>query len=434
MALPSGEDVADRIHMTCKDKAEKKARLAVCTIGCGQEQSVGCGVLVSDQHVDDLELSKYCIITINEVVHASENKTFKGKYQATFQQKKSKHKTFDLQSITKKLERTASGLVLIFLNSSCIDLNHKDKKCSILSESPLSIGSPCQSSPLFCFFANQRYKVVESTGENGEECVDVLKADGDTAKSASVSAKEIPQGTVILQNADDKNLMAVGILKVVNKEHFSPIWFKSSLNDLLAATPPSTPYGGQTSSSSDTATPTTDGGQTPSTSATATPTTDGGELSSTSDTATPTTDSGQTSSTSDTATPTTDGGQTPSTSDTATPTTDGGQTPSTSDTATLTTDGGQASSISVVTTTYGPQSATVQPGDTSADTTDNQGLPAAGSDHTTKGDPCNLVKDKLKLQMNIENVSNSQEVFNTIAYRYLQSVRPSNTEEFNDFK
>lgn len=234
MALLSGEDVADRIHMSYKDPAEKKARLAVCTIGRGQEQSVGCGVLVSDQHVDDLELSEHCIITINEVVHASENKTFKGKYQATFQQKKSKHKTFDLQRITKKLVRTASGLVLIFLNSSCTDLNHKAKKCSILSESPLCIGSPRQSSSLFCFVANQRYKVVESTGENGEECVDVLKADGDTAKSASVSAKEIPQGTVILQNdADDKNLMAVGILKVVNKEHFSPIWFKSSLNDLL---------------------------------------------------------------------------------------------------------------------------------------------------------------------------------------------------------
>lgn len=232
MAPPSAEDVANRLHMGGKDKAEKKARLAVCTIACGREQSVGCGVLVSDQHVVDLELSEHCIITINEVVHASENKTFKGKYQATFQKNHSKLKTLDLQNITKKLERTASGLVLIFLNSSCTDLNHKDKKCSILSESPLSIGSPCHSSPLFCFVENQRYNVVKSTGENGEECV--LKADGDTAKPASVSAKEIPQGTVILQdNADDKNLMAVGILKVVNKKHFSPIWFKSSLNDLL---------------------------------------------------------------------------------------------------------------------------------------------------------------------------------------------------------
>lgn len=36
--------------------------------------------------------------------------------------------------------------------------------------------------------------------------------------------------------------------------------------------------------------------------------------------------------------------------------------------------------------------------------------------------------------MNIENVPNSQEVVNAIASRYLQSVRPSNTEEFNDFK
>lgn len=232
MAPPSAEDVANRLHMGCKDKAAKKARLAVCTIACGQEQSVGCGVLVSDQHVVDLELSEHCIVTINEVVHASENNTFKGKYQATFQKNHSKPKTLDLQNITKKLERTASGLELIFLNSSCIDLNHNDKKCSILSESPLSIGSPCHSSPLFCFVENQRYNVVKSTGENGEECV--LKADGDTAKSASVSAKEIPQGTVILQyGADDKNLMAVGILKVVNKKHFSPIWFKSSLNDLL---------------------------------------------------------------------------------------------------------------------------------------------------------------------------------------------------------
>lgn len=186
MALPSGEDVANRIYMGCKDKAEKKARLAVCTIVRGQEQSVGCGVLVSDQRVVDLELSKYCIITVNEVVHASENT----KYQATFQEKNkllfffnySKTKTLDLQNITKKLERTASGLLLIFLNSSCTDLNH------ILSESPLSIGSPRHSSPLFCFVENQRYNVAKSTGENGEECV--LKADGDTAKSASVSPKK----------------------------------------------------------------------------------------------------------------------------------------------------------------------------------------------------------------------------------------------------
>ena len=234
MPLPSGEDVANRIHMGCKDKAEKKARLAVCTIACDQEQSVGCGVLVSDQHVVDLELSKYCIITINEVVHASENT----KYQAAFQKNNkllfffnySKTKTLDLQNITKKLERTASGLSLIFLNSSCTDLNH------ILSESPLSIGSPHQSSPLFCFVENQRYNVVESTDENGEECVYVLQADSNTAKSSSVSPKEIPHGTVILQyDADDKNVMAVGIFKVVSKEHLkiSPIWFKSSLKDLL---------------------------------------------------------------------------------------------------------------------------------------------------------------------------------------------------------
>lgn len=232
MALPSGEDVAKRMYMGCKDKAEKKARLAVCTIARGQEQSVGCGVLVSDQHVVDLELSKYCIITINEVVHASENT----KYQATFQKNNkfffnySKTKTLDLQNITKKLERTASGLLLIFLNSSCTDLNH------ILSESPLSIGSPHQSSQLFCFVENQRYNVVESTGENGEECVYVLQADSKTAKSSSVSPKEIPHGTVILQyDANDKNVMAVGIFKVVSKEHLkiSPIWLKSSLNDLL---------------------------------------------------------------------------------------------------------------------------------------------------------------------------------------------------------
>ena len=119
-------------------------------------------------------------------------------------------------------------------------------------------------------------------------------------------------------------------------------------------------------------------------------------MSSTSDTATPTTDSGQMLSTSDTATPTTDDGQTSSTSDTATPTTDSGQIPSTSDTATPTTDGGQTSSIPVVNTTYGPQSATVRSGDTPANTTNNQGLPAAGSDHTSEGDPCNLVKGKTK--------------------------------------
>lgn len=46
-------------------------------------------------------------------------------------------------------------------------------------------------------------------------------------------------------------------------------------------------------------------------------------------------------------------------------------------------------------TTDGPQS-TVSSRDTPADTTDNQGLPAAGSD-TTEGDPCNLVKGEMAL-------------------------------------
>lgn len=36
--------------------------------------------------------------------------------------------------------------------------------------------------------------------------------------------------------------------------------------------------------------------------------------------------------------------------------------------------------------------------------------------------------------MNIENVPNAQVVLNTIALRYLESVRPSNKEEFNDFR
>ena len=47
------------------------------------------------------------------------------------------------------------------------------------------------------------------------------------------------------------------------------------------------------------------------------------------------------------------------------------------------------------TTTDGPQS-TVSSGDTPANTTDKQGLPAAGSD-TTEGDPCNLVKGEMAL-------------------------------------
>ena len=84
------------------------------------------------------------------------------------------------------------------------------------------------------------------------------------------------------------------------------------------------------------------------------------------------------------------------TSGTATPTTDGGQMPSASDTATPSTDSGQTYSASVVTTADRPQSATVCSRDAPVTTTDNQGLPAAGSDHTTEGDPCNLVKGKKK--------------------------------------
>ena len=224
-------DVAANSGLVGKDKAEKKAekaRFAVCKIAHGQDQGgAECGVLVYDPKVDDHELSKHCIITVNEVVNLIENKNFeKGKYEVTFRHKNKQNKQFDLQDVT-KVVRNVSGLVLIFINSSCKEL----KKCSILSESCLSIAAPDHSSKcsLFCFIENQRYNVVESTDENGEECVDVFK-------SASDSPKEIPHGTVILQyDAHDKNVMAVGIFKVVSKEHLkiSPIWFKSSLKDLL---------------------------------------------------------------------------------------------------------------------------------------------------------------------------------------------------------
>lgn len=240
MPLPSCGEVAEKIGIKSEDKARQKARLAVCTIACGQEQSIGYGVLVSGQFVDGRELSKYCIITINEVVPASENNALEGQYQVTFQRKNSKDKSLDLQNITKKSVWTASGLALIFLNPSCVYLDHGYKKCSILRKSPLPIGSlrdpsSRDPSPLFCFVENQRY-VVESTGENEDERVYVLKADSNTAKSSSGSAETIPHGTVILQyDADDKNLMAVGIFKEVSKQDLkiSPIWFKSSLKDLL---------------------------------------------------------------------------------------------------------------------------------------------------------------------------------------------------------
>ena len=233
---PSHKELADKAGLSVADAAEKKARLAVCKIAHGQSQGhAECGVLVYDQKVDDHELSKHCIITINEVVNSIENKIFeKGEYKVTFGHK---NKQFYLRNVT-KVVRNASGLVLIFINSSCKELNHKEKKCSILSESPLSIAAPDHpsNSPLFCFIENQRYIIVASTGENGKECVYVLEPDSKTATSVSDSPKQIPHGTVILQyDADAKNVMAVGIFKVMDKNHMkiTPIWFKSSLNDLL---------------------------------------------------------------------------------------------------------------------------------------------------------------------------------------------------------
>ena len=229
---PTLGEVAVKSGLAGKDTAEKEPRLDVCKIAHGQDQGhAGCGVLVYDQKVDENELSKHCIITINEVVNSIENKIFeKGKYKVTFRHK---NKQFDLRNVT-KVVRNASGLALIFINPSCKEL----KKCSILSESSLSVAAPdhCSKSSLFCFIENQRYNVVESTGENREEGVYVLEPDSKTAMSACDSPKEIPHGTVILQyDAGDKNLMAVGIFKVVSKEHMkiSPIWFKSSLKDLL---------------------------------------------------------------------------------------------------------------------------------------------------------------------------------------------------------
>ena len=204
-------------------------RLAVCKIKhCQSKQGIGCGVLVG---LEDSKLSKYIIITSSQVIQ--EDNFSDGVYEVNFS-KATKEKTFDLKNITKLVRHVASGLVVIFIDSSYSGLVHNcGKTCSILSKSPLTIADYDQRQQLFCYVGNQCY-IVESHGESEEYVLKAGSDKSDTTAKSTDAPDEIPNGTVVLQGAD-KNVKAVGILNVVDDKRMviSPIWLKSSIAGIL---------------------------------------------------------------------------------------------------------------------------------------------------------------------------------------------------------
>ena len=211
----------DRKKMTTDYNA---IRLAVCEIkDIQRKQSIGCGVLVYDQNVEDSKLSKYIIITSSKVIQ--EDNFSVGVYEVKFI-KGTKEKTFDLKKVTKSVRRVASGLVVIFIESSYSGLIHQGKTCSILSKSPLTMADYDQIQRLFCY--------VESNGESREYVLKAASDKSDTSAKLTNPTDKIPNGTVILQGADE-NVKAVGILNEVEDKCMviSPIWLKASIAGIL---------------------------------------------------------------------------------------------------------------------------------------------------------------------------------------------------------
>lgn len=208
-------------------KGKAKYR-AVCQI-TQDRLSVGRGCLVYDPKVkEDPELSKYFIITTTKVI-SDVAREYKVEFSKETTSKDSK--TFNLTSITKTVRcDLASGLVVIFINQECSQLNHCGTKCSILTKSPLSIAKRNQNQQ-FCLFGKRCYRYVESNGEH------MLSETNDNSTLESIDPPEkIPNGLVILQkDKNDENEEVVGILNVVDYKRIviSPIWLESSIQATL---------------------------------------------------------------------------------------------------------------------------------------------------------------------------------------------------------
>lgn len=204
-----------------KDTVEKTEMAIPCEIRHG-EKRVGSGVLVCNQNVNDDNLSKHFIITSKIVI---KDKDFADQCKVEFCKKKSKVKTFDLMGVIKSVIPVASGVMIIFIDSSLPEFKHKIKKCR---KFPLTIADFDKNHSMFCFVANKCYDIdIESNNENVKY---VLK---DTKKNSDTSA-QLSNGTVILQGAKESNKSAVGIFDVVDEAHMviSPIWLKPSISEI----------------------------------------------------------------------------------------------------------------------------------------------------------------------------------------------------------
>lgn len=207
-----------------KDTVEKTEMAIPCEILHG-EKRVGSGVLVCNQNVNNDNLSKHFIITSKIVI---KDKDFADKCKVEFckkKSKKSKVKTFDLMGVIKSVRPVASGVMIIFIDSSLPEFKHEIKKCR---KFPLTIADFDKNHLMFCYVANKCYNInIESNTENAKY---VLK---DTKNNSDASA-QLSNGTVILQGAKESNRSAVGIFDVVDEAHMviSPLWLKPSISEI----------------------------------------------------------------------------------------------------------------------------------------------------------------------------------------------------------
>ncbi|XP_078349581.1 uncharacterized protein LOC144634481 isoform X2 [Oculina patagonica] len=205
-----------------QERRERKNRKAICQITLNL-QNVGCGCLVYDPLVEDPWLSKYCIITSNKVI-SDENLAGNDQYHVLFERVSSSEnlRSILLNDITKKIIILGSGVVLVFIDSTSPQLHHGcgilRKKCSVLKRLP-KIASPGNESEQFCYIGNEQCKCRKTNGMYALEAEDV---------------GSIPCGSILLECVG-QDINAVGIISSVDQEqgNFSPIWLKSSLQELV---------------------------------------------------------------------------------------------------------------------------------------------------------------------------------------------------------
>lgn len=222
--LPTPGQVFNRVLGPSRKDTIEKARS--CKILC-DGQVVGFGVLACVQcGNDDTESDKHCIITSHEVL--KNGNLADGDYKVQFL-KDSKVTTFDLKDVRKLVGNVASGLMVIFMNSSLPEFKHKTKKCRKL---PLTIANFDKHQQAFCYVENQCYN-IESNGMNGKYFLKA--ADKNCSTSAQSTIQEgMLDGTVILQEVGG-NEKAVGIFNVVDKTQMeiSPFWLEPGITDKL---------------------------------------------------------------------------------------------------------------------------------------------------------------------------------------------------------